>query len=156
MDEKRWCKAHKWEDNPHDHNSQCLFCKALGATDPVKDPLGQGELIVIKPPAGEWEEMSLREKRNWNFKHKVRILADVQSLGELRTRRKWDISSSTWFGLMKRWGIRSGKGAVATEAHRKPKAQGKTRLPNLPEWSDTWPAKVQLKWLEIYSQMVRR
>src|SRR4030042_6464026 len=97
--------SHKWEDFPKDHNSVCLYCKAIGCTDPDKDPFSEGGLIVIKPGAIVWDEMALREKRNWFHKHRQRIFADIKSLGERKTRLKWDIPSSTWCGLIKRWGV---------------------------------------------------
>jgi len=50
------CTKHKWEDDPENHHSMCFYCKAIGCTDPGKDPFGEGELIIIKPGAAEWDQ----------------------------------------------------------------------------------------------------
>jgi hypothetical protein len=115
-----------------------------------KDPFTEGELIIIKPGAADWDGWTLRGKRNWYHRHRLRLLADIKSIGELNTRRKWDIATSTWCGLMRRWGMRSGK----APARPKPAKDGK--LPAFPEFSDGWPAEIQLKWLEVYREIAKR
>jgi hypothetical protein len=55
--------------------------------------------------AGKGGGASNHERHVFLETNKAAILADIRSMGQTKARKKWDIASSSWFYLMKRWGV---------------------------------------------------
>ena len=136
--------SHKWEERPENLNFVCTMCGAIGAKDPVRDPLSQNGLIVIRPGKEDLANMVHNKMTAWYIEHKAQILADIKRFGELKTRRKWAIPTGSWSMLMKRFGCRPG--AADQVKHE----VSLDILPAFPAFSDSWPEQVQLAWLEAY------
>lgn len=95
----------------------------------VPSPSGEQAIQTLKPPG--WDKMGKREKAKWFKEHREAILKDVRELGELKARERWEVGSSTWLGLKRRWGfgvIRKGAYGDLNGRHkeipRRPKKRG--------------------------------
>jgi hypothetical protein len=64
---------------------------------------------------------AMKERHKYIEDHKAEILKDMAELGTSAALKKWDISSSGWFTIRKRWGISNKIVKVPTE-NRKPVA----------------------------------
>jgi len=141
------CK-HLWPEASVDGAYTCLLCSAIATRDLMKDPFKQGELTVIKPGKEDWSKMSNYKRRDWHHRNSQQILSDIQRMGEIKTREKWQMPASTWTGLMKRWKLR------AVEHLSESPERSKTIMPAFPVFSDDWSPEVQLKWLETYKILI--
>lgn len=56
---------------------------------------------TVKPV--NWGQMTNRERADWYDRHKAQILEDLDSLGSLKTRKKWNVTQATMDGLLRRW-----------------------------------------------------
>ena len=102
------------------------------------DEDGSRCLLCGRPPLGKIE------LSDYYLQHRDEITADFQRLGNQPTRKKWAIPSSTFQGLLIRWGIWEGK-----QRQAKPASGANGSQPAFPAFNDTWPEAVQLKWLEV-------
>jgi len=100
-------------------------------------------------------------KHNYYEEHKEEILADLRSIGRPATRKKWNIPSGTMGQLEGNWltpqeskdlTLRSRAGSSRPAAT--PTNNVDNSLPSFPEFSNEWAESVQLKWFEIYAQLI--
>lgn len=109
------------------------------------------------------------EKHKHYEEHKDEILADLRSTGRLATYKKWKIPRSTMAQLEKRWLTPQEMQALTlrSRTHRKSPARSQAvvttptnnvhnNLPSFPVFSNEWAESVQLKWFEIYEQLIRQ
>ncbi|HUV46315.1 MAG TPA: hypothetical protein VMW45_04535 [Dehalococcoidia bacterium] len=64
------------------------------------DPEGHDKPVILQKGNADMNKGELHRYFNTN---KEQILADARALGQIASRKKWGIKSSTWVGLMKRW-----------------------------------------------------
>jgi hypothetical protein len=91
------------------------------------------------------------------------------TLGRTATREKYGIpTASSLLSLEKRWldpdqramvdransGPEAVKPAGKPTAKQNPGTSGDNRLPQFPEFSGSWDPQVQVKWLEVYAELV--
>ena len=103
---------------------------------------------------------NFKRHRDYEYyeKHKEEILADLRSTGGPVTRKKWNISSRTMGLLEKRWFPPKETQALtsrSSQAKSLPIDNVHNNLPSFPEFSNEWAESVQLKWFEIYAQLIR-
>lgn len=147
------CK-HLWPEDSVDDAYACLLCGAIAVWERAKDPLKQHELLIVKPGKPDWAEMSYHARREWYHQNAKCIIADVERLGEQKARKKWNIAPSTWTDLRRRWKLEP-KDVSSIGAEQVKHEVSLDTLPAFPQFSDSWPAEVQLKWLETYRELAR-
>jgi hypothetical protein len=114
---------------------------------------------IIKTPA-DAKAAHEGSKHAYYERNKQEIIKDLLAVGRLPTRKKWKISSSTLFTLEKRWLTADQKATldnITFSPIRKAildMTQGNNGLPQFPEFSNDWGPEVQLKWLDLYGQLV--
>lgn len=109
---------------------------------------------------------SIRERHAYYEEHKDEIIADLLSIGRTATRKKWNIPlGGSIEGLMKRWltteqiaSMASTRGRPTTPASDNPTPPPDPRIgvgPKFPEFNDTWGDIVQVKWLEVFVELIK-
>ncbi|MCJ7576487.1 MAG: hypothetical protein MUO80_07455 [Dehalococcoidia bacterium] len=83
--------------------------------------------------------------------NKQQMVTDLLTFGRMPTRKKWNISPSTLSTLEKRW-LTPDQKAILDNMTFRPEIQ----LPQLPEFSNSWDPQVQVKWLEIYGELLKK
>jgi len=94
----------------------------------------------------EW--VSLKKRGEFYEFNKLDILKDVRSKGLKATRLKWQMPSSTLSGLIKKWEIVLAE--LPPVVTQEPAVNG---LVKFPQFSDSWPESVMLKWLDVYEKI---
>jgi len=104
------------------------------------------------------------EKHRHYEEHKEEILADLRSIGRPATRKKWKIPSGTMGALEERWLSPQERKALTprSNASKGPSTRSQAvvtttnnnHLPSFPEFSNEWPESVQVKWFEVYEQLI--
>lgn len=89
------------------------------------------------------------EKAAYYEYNREAILVDVKLIGRAATRGKWGIPQGSMSRLMKRWLNKNG--SVPTPA-KEPSIDG--TWPLLPAFSSSWDTEVQLRWLDVYSEIM--
>lgn len=89
------------------------------------------------------ESINPRERHRYLEENKDEIIADFKKIGYKKTVLKWRLSTATIVKLREKWGIVSSRG-------------NDNHLPSLPEFSNDWNPEVQLKWLEIWGNVVAK
>ena len=137
---------------------------------------GRSPTIVLKKgnpssiQVSEKEEPMKRHhmhKHRYYEDHKEEILVDLRSIGRRPTCIKWNIPSSTMTQLEKRWitpqemkelSRRSyackGGPTVRKEIVTTSTDHSHNNLPSFPEFSNEWAESVQVKWFEVYEQLI--
>lgn len=113
----------------------------------------------IEPPAKP-SKVKLTSKQRLQFykENKKAMIEDLIALGNEDFLAKWPVSRQTISHLRsdklykKLTGGVEEASAPLKERGAKVVRSGKD-LPPLPGWSDTWPAEVQVKWLEIWREL---
>jgi len=96
------------------------------------------------------EGVSAPERHRYIMAHKEEILADLEQLGREKTCTKWRIARSTL------WGLERKSAELFKSTNPVPAADPiKNGLPPLPAFSDSWPAAVQKKWLDVYQVLAQ-
>lgn len=118
----------------------------------------EGEL----PPVPPRPEGNIKVNKYYKANQKA-ILAEVARQGELATRKRWGIISSTWTQLKRRWGLpvesrKPGKRQVplkpASNGAKQPEAAtSRLVFPTFPAWSESWPPELQLRWMDLYEKL---
>jgi len=159
--------VHIWQINSH-NVGVCSLCGEVkqfpwdgrGPTTVLK----KGNLS-IKQVSEQEESMatSNMEKHRHYEEHKEEILADLRSIGRPATRKKWSIPSGTMGALEERWLTPQEKHALTLRSHPTRKSPASSpavvtptnnHLPSFPEFSNEWPESVQVKWFEVYEQLI--
>ncbi len=159
--------SHRWQEQKKDQNFVCQICGALGGKDPVKDPLSENGMVILRPGTEDWQGMTLRERSRWYTDHQAQIVACIKAIGGKATRRKWQVPSSTYYRLCQ--SLRNKKSPVAVNGmHRilAAKESGAGRIPvkpvsilpgsdgevpEFPSFNNIWTEAVQLEWLKTYA-----
>jgi hypothetical protein len=81
--------SHKWEERPENLHFVCTLCGAIGVKDPVRDPLNQNGLIVIRPGKEDLANMVHYKMTAWYIEHKAQ--------------------TGSWSKLMKRYASRRSR-----------------------------------------------
>jgi ribosomal protein L37AE/L43A len=128
-------------------------------------------------PSGQPKEEPPKQGRHHNIQkrhkfyesHRKEITRDLLTLGRTATREKYGIpTASSLLSLEKRWldpdqramvdransGPEAVKPAGKPTAKQNPGTSGDNRLPQFPEFSGSWDPQVQVKWLEVYAELV--
>lgn len=133
---------------------------------------GRGPTTVLKKgnpninQVSEKEESmatSNMEKHRHYEEHKEEILADLRSTGRKATCNKWNIPRSSMAQLEKRWLSPQERQALTLRSHASRKSPAGSQavvtptnnhLPSFPEFSNEWAESVQVKWFEVYEQLI--
>jgi len=134
---------------------------------------GRGPITVLKkgnPSINqvlEQEEhmtISNMEKHRHYEEHKEEILADLRSIGRPATHKKWSIPTGTMTALEIRWLTLQERKALTSRsnASKGPSTRRQAvvttptnnHLPSFPEFSNEWAESVQVKWFELYEQLI--
>jgi hypothetical protein len=119
----------------------------------------KGEKVVVKEDKkhGRKHDINPYLRHIYYEKNREGIVADLITIGRAATQHKWGIPrGGTIFSLEKRWLTLEQIALVNTITLKSLTPLENGRLPSLPEFSDTWEAPVQLKWLEIYEKLIVR
>lgn len=107
----------------------------------------------------------IQERHSYYEANKEAMIADLISQGRSATRKKWNITSSTLCSLEKRWLTEEQRSTISPSNLGRPKQQlhlsispasSNGLLPQLPEFSNTWEASVQVAWLQAYMKLLDR
>lgn len=155
--------VHKWNIDAQNVGT-CSLCGE------VKEfPFNKGEQPVVLKAGRAGKRRSRKErarsgpntrKRAQYYKaNKDAIIKDLLSTGRAPTCRKWGISKSSVQQLIYRW-LTPEQRASMPRAIYTPQltpspgpGSGNGWLPPFPDFSGTWEAPVQLKWLEVYEKL---
>jgi len=160
--------VHIWQINSH-NVGVCSLCGEV-----KQFPWdGRGPTTVLKKgnpsinQVSEQEEhmtISNMEKHQRYEEHKEEILADLRSIGRPATRKKWKIPSGTMGLLEERWLTPQERQALTSRSRTSSKSPARRQavvttptnnhLPSFPEFSNEWPESVQVKWFEVYEQLI--
>ncbi len=127
----------------------------------IKTPLDEKPAaalpLVSKPQGG-------RKLQNWYEDNKEQIIQSYLTVNLKTFYDLWGIASNTWRKLKLKWHIknrvprRASNSALnkAPESKSSPSLPSKysannaPSLPKLPEFNNSWPLEIQIKWLEVY------
>ncbi|MBU2685934.1 MAG: hypothetical protein KKF27_22045 [Gammaproteobacteria bacterium] len=110
-----------------------------------------------------YEPLTQQEKRRWYQENEKEMVKDLLQLGKKDFLKKWRVkgqyishlrSSEEYRAAVARGAVRET--AVPASLPVKEKLEPTNGLPRFPEFKDEWPAKTQLKWLEIYNNIAQR
>lgn len=129
-----------------------------------KFPYGTGQDVEIlkKGRKGDMKKnhhRGIHAKAAYHLQNKDAIIQDILATGPPATRRKWGMPPSTIHTLIHKWLTPAQRMSLPRRRrHAAPEAppgshSSNGQLPHFPEFSGTWEASVQLKWLEIYENL---
>jgi hypothetical protein len=139
---------HQWPERKG--TVRCELCQAVGFFNVSKDPFGNEQPAILKPPERDWRQLSYKERHKIFERNKQHILIDAQQIGRAKTCEKWSMAPSTLSQLLEIWDFPR---AVKETA---PAAVAVLELPPLPPFNPDWPAEVQAKWLDVYALVLQR
>lgn len=164
--------------------AQCFECNKIVYLDTFGNVLRDGKPVIAnkKPVEGKrpdrlpdnWDKFTTSQKHEFFIIAKPDILADVEKMGERRTRAKWGIRPSTWRDFKARWDIptepmeeepgpKAPELAVETVASQAGKLKDLSwfmiqfqavSAPPMPEFNPYWHPDVQVKWFECYHRIL--
>ena len=110
------------------------------------------ETLKDAPKAPSPKEYKLLRK--YREGNKEAMLRDYHSMRLWDFYKKWQLTSNTWTRLKKEWKVEP----KATRGTRSPGFTGaaarRTVLPAFPEFKDSWPEVVQVRWFDTYRALV--
>jgi hypothetical protein len=138
--------VHKWQIDRHNVGT----CSVCGEVRQFPMEKGQ-EPVTLKP--GRPTNKRTREKAptaalrtnakaRYYRENRDAITQDIRTTGRIATCQKWDIPEKTYYKLISRW-------LTPDESAHQPNGH----FPDLPEFSNTWDATVQVKWLDVYEKL---
>jgi len=131
------------------------------------DPIGHDKPVILKegkvkqatndvtpnaPLPAKLKAMNKGQKHRYYERERENILEDIRLLGQLATRRKWGIVSSTWHQLMQRWlpPEKTKAGGTPIKKHSDLRA-----LPKFPEFNEAWGDAVKVAWFECFQILIQ-
>lgn len=85
--------------------------------------------------------------------NKPRIIADIKQFGPDRARLMWGIKPSTFNTFIHRWGLEPTKGTPSIDQVTQ-ELRPKTRIPDMPPFSECRTAEAQIEWLRTFIKLV--
>lgn len=154
------CNHPKWILDSHNRGT----CTNPECGEVRQFPSNKGDpVIVLEASKCNGKEVEMKTDRPTNIKakhkfyedNKAAIIADLLHLGKSATRGKWRIPKGTLPRLIEKW-LTPEQKATVNSIGLEPTTQlaENGRLPAFPEFSNSWEAPVQVKWLEIYEKLL--
>jgi len=81
--------------------------------------------------------------------HQEEIERDYKEIGGAKTAKKWQMRTSTLHGVLNRW-LCSRKPRTPAPAF----PGSPSSFPRLPDFNESWPEEVMLRWLSIWLYLV--
>ena len=130
----------------------------------VQYPYDKSEPVVLKKgslPGKKFTRKSSTRINNFQRHryyedNKAAIIADFFKLDREAVQKKWGIPSPTLSYLAKRWLTEEQRGQIFRGPAQLVVTPGNGRLSQLPEFSNTWEASVQVVWLQAYIKLLDR
>lgn len=156
----------------YDKQGRCLgTCQLCGQVREY-DPEGRKPPLVIKEGSMDQtakgtsntaniRQRRIRERHTYIEQHKPEILHDLEALGLKGCLAKWQIPTSTWGDVKRRWGLMKRKltklsptnpqGAPAGSPAGEP--DNSTTRPAFPPFNEAWAPEIKVAWLEAYVKL---
>jgi len=135
---------------------QCKLCQAVALFDTEKDPFGEGEVVILRPPQEDWLRLNKKQRHAIIENNRYHILVDIKNMGRPATGRKWSLSKAVVYKFLARHEVLKKEPSPDSPIIEKTTGTNRTyksSLPPLPPFDSNWSPEVQLKWLEVYGNV---
>lgn len=90
----------------------------------------------------------IRDEGYWDD-NRDKIISDYYSMSTVNLLATWRFTTTTWARLKHKWGV------VGKKEHKPPVTPVIPVIPSYPEFSNDWPESVQVRWLDIYRELIK-